>query len=151
MAPTLSSLTVSGNALILDFNRDIDLNFLTDRFETAQIRGRFFLQISGLRRDLVSLSATRERPRRLTLNFTGAAARSDQSCSSIMATLRLLQTTRLVCCKICWAVTYGIFHVMPTHLNRQPMFSVSPQATATYCSLALPRSAQVMPLAIPSG
>ena len=79
MAPTLSSLTVSGNALILDFDRDIDLNFLTDRFETAQIRRRFFLQISGLRRDLLSLSATRERPRRLTLNFTGAAARSDQS------------------------------------------------------------------------
>ena len=55
MAPALSSLTVSGNALILDFNRDIDLKFLTDRFETAQIRRRFFLQISGLRRDLLSL------------------------------------------------------------------------------------------------
>lgn len=79
MAPVLSGLTVSGNALILDFDRDLDLRFLSDRFETAQIRGRFFLQISGLRRDLVSLSATRERPRRLTLNFTGDAARSDQS------------------------------------------------------------------------
>jgi hypothetical protein len=56
MASALSSLTVSGNALILDFDRDIDLNFLTDRFETAQIRGRFFLQVSGLRRDLLSLS-----------------------------------------------------------------------------------------------
>jgi len=78
MAPLLSSLTVSGNVLALDFDRDLDLAFLSDLGETSQILRRFALQISGRRRDLLSLSANRTQPRRLTLSFTGAVASSDQ-------------------------------------------------------------------------
>lgn len=78
MAPILSVLTVKGNVLVLDFDRDLDLAFLSDRVETAQVRRRFFLQISGRPRDLLSLTGNTAQPRRLTLSFTGAAASSDQ-------------------------------------------------------------------------
>lgn len=79
MAPILCDITVSGNALVLEFDRDLDLSFLSSRFETGQVLRQFFLQISGRRRELLSLSANPSQPKRLTLTFTGAAASSDQA------------------------------------------------------------------------
>lgn len=79
MAPVLSTITVAGNSLFLQFDRDIDLSLLSDYYDgPAQLREKFFLQVAGRLRTLLSVSFSRDFPSRLTLTFSGAAARSDQ-------------------------------------------------------------------------
>lgn len=78
MAPVLTSLTVSRNFIVLDFDSDLDLSFLGNPFELAQVRGRFSLQISGVARSFSALTGSLAQPRRLVLTYTGAPAASDQ-------------------------------------------------------------------------
>ncbi|MEB3335228.1 MAG: calcium-binding protein [Cyanobacteriota bacterium] len=80
MAPVLSRLTVSGNSLQLQFDRDIDLSIFSDYFDSAsRLLDKFSLRIAGRARSLYLVSFSRDQPRQLILHFSGAAAASDQA------------------------------------------------------------------------